>query len=120
MANADLPEEEQALTAALCAQGWSDTTEVVNDTFAVLRAGFVTPDGASPSPGDRPGQRHWGVAVTCGAGINCVAVAPDGRKTGFLDRVEGPERGVASGPGRQPPAGAQSGPWRSIATGWSC
>ena len=43
VANADLPEEEQALTAALCAQGWSDTTEVVNDTFAVLRAGFVTP-----------------------------------------------------------------------------
>jgi N-acetylglucosamine kinase-like BadF-type ATPase len=84
VANADLPEEEEALTAALRAQGWSDTTEVVNDTFAVLRAGLVTPDGASPSPGDRPGQRHWGVAVTCGAGINCVAVAPDGRKTGFL------------------------------------
>jgi N-acetylglucosamine kinase-like BadF-type ATPase len=29
-------------------------------------------------------ERHWGVAVTCGAGINCVGVAPDGRKTGFL------------------------------------
>jgi len=29
-------------------------------------------------------EPHWGVAVTCGAGINCVGVAPDGRKTGFL------------------------------------
>ena len=35
-----------------------------NDTFAVLRAGT---------------ERGWGVAVVCGAGINCVGVAPDGR-----------------------------------------
>src|SRR5205085_2520731 len=27
---------------------------------------------------------HWGVAVVCGAGINCVGVAPDGRVTRFL------------------------------------
>ena len=84
VANADLPEEEEALTAALRAQGWSDTTEVANDTFAVLRAGLVAPDGAGPSPAGGPGERRWGVAVTCGAGINCVGVAPDGRKTGFL------------------------------------
>jgi len=84
VANADLPEEEEALTAALRAQGWSETTEVVNDTFAVLRAGLVTPDGAGRYPGGGPGERRWGVAVTCGAGINCVGVAPDGRKTGFL------------------------------------
>ena len=37
---------------------------VGNDTFAVLRAGT---------------ERGWGVAVVCGAGINCVGVAPDGR-----------------------------------------
>jgi N-acetylglucosamine kinase-like BadF-type ATPase len=85
VANADLPEEEEALAAALCAQGWSETTEVVNDTFAVLRAGLVTQVTASPSAAaSGPGQRHWGVAVTCGAGINCVGIAPDGRKTGFL------------------------------------
>jgi N-acetylglucosamine kinase-like BadF-type ATPase len=109
VANADLPEEEQALAAALRAQGWSNTTEVVNDTFAVLRAGLdaSAPDGPSapagpaapasppapaslpappgPSPAaGGPAERHWGVAVTCGAGINCVGVAPDGRKTGFL------------------------------------
>jgi N-acetylglucosamine kinase-like BadF-type ATPase len=81
VANADLPEEEEEMAAALCARGWTATTEVVNDTFAVLRAGLGTP----PSPAaDRPGRRHWGVAVTCGAGINCVGVAPDGRRTGFL------------------------------------
>ena len=72
VANADLPEEERELDEALRAEGWSDTTHVANDTFAVLRAGL---DGPGP---------HWGVAVTCGAGINCVGVAPDGRTSRFL------------------------------------
>jgi len=72
VANADLPEEERQLDEALRAQGWTDTTYVANDTFAVLRAGL---DGPGP---------HWGVAVTCGAGINCVAVAPDGRTSRYL------------------------------------
>jgi N-acetylglucosamine kinase-like BadF-type ATPase len=84
VANADLPEEEEEMAAALRAQGWSETTEVFNDTFAVLRAGLVTPAAAGSPGGGGPGQPHWGVAVTCGAGINCVGVAPDGRKTGFL------------------------------------
>jgi len=69
LAGADLPEEEELLAAALRAKGWSDTTHVGNDTFAVLRAGT---------------SRRWGVAVTCGAGINCVGVAPDGSTTRFL------------------------------------
>jgi N-acetylglucosamine kinase-like BadF-type ATPase len=72
VANADLPEEEQQLDEALRAQGWADAVHVANDTFAVLRAGL---DGPAP---------HWGVAVTCGAGINCVGLAPDGRTTRFL------------------------------------
>jgi N-acetylglucosamine kinase-like BadF-type ATPase len=72
VANADLPEEEQQLSQALRAAGWADTVHVANDTFAVLRAGL---DGPAP---------RWGVAVTCGAGINCVGVAPDGRTTRFL------------------------------------
>src|SRR5262249_56204126 len=113
-ANADLPEEEEALTAALRAQGWSETTEVVNDTFAVLRAGLVTPDGAGPYPGGGPGERRWGVAVTCGAGINCVGVAPDGRKTGFLalGEITG-DWGGGAGLGRgaqRCPIRAQAGP----------
>lgn len=69
LAGADLPQEEEQLAGALDAQGWSTTTHVGNDTFAVLRAGT---------------SRGWGVAVTCGAGINCVGVAPDGRTTRFL------------------------------------
>ena len=68
LAGADLPEEEAMLTAAIQRQGWSQTAAVANDTFAVLRAGLT--------PGD--GERAWGIAVTCGAGINCVGVAPDG------------------------------------------
>ena len=76
VANVDLPEEQDQAVAALRARGWSSTTAVVNDTFAVLRAGL---DGATD-----PGGPHWGVAVTCGAGINCVGVHPDGRTTGYL------------------------------------
>src|SRR5262249_2123677 len=67
VANADLPEEEEALTAALHAQGWTGTTEVVNDTFAVLRTGLdaAAPDGLSPAAGPSPpadgaAERHWG------------------------------------------------------------
>ena len=73
LANADLPDEETEHAAAVQAQGWSATATVVNDTFAILRTGL--PDAADP---------HWGVAVVCGAGINCVGVAPDGRVTRYL------------------------------------
>jgi N-acetylglucosamine kinase-like BadF-type ATPase len=76
VANVDLPEEQDQAVAALRARGWCSTTAVVNDTFAVLRAGL---DGTAA-----PGAPHWGVAVTCGAGINCVGVHPDGRTTGYL------------------------------------
>jgi N-acetylglucosamine kinase-like BadF-type ATPase len=72
VANADLPEEEEQLTDAVRAEGWTETTHVANDTFAVLRAGL---DGPGP---------HWGIGVTCGAGINCRGVAPDGRTVRFL------------------------------------
>ncbi|UGY91436.1 N-acetylglucosamine kinase [Streptomyces gobiensis] len=68
LANADLPREERELTAAVRARGWARTAHIANDTFAVLRAGL--PDDGS--------VRH-GVAVVCGAGINCVGRAPDGR-----------------------------------------
>jgi N-acetylglucosamine kinase-like BadF-type ATPase len=72
VANADLPEEEEEVRDGLRARGLATSTGVANDTFAVLRAGL---DGPGP---------HWGVGVTCGAGINCVGLAPDGRVTRFL------------------------------------
>ncbi len=68
LAGADLPDEEAALRAAVEARGWAARTAVGNDTFAILRAGS---------------DRGWGVAVVCGAGINCVGVAPDGRTARF-------------------------------------
>jgi len=49
-------------------RGWARRVNVGNDTFAVLRAGT---------------ERGWGVAVVCGAGINCVGVGPDGRHVRF-------------------------------------
>ena len=104
LAGADLPEEEAMLTAAIQRQGWSQTAAVANDTFAVLRAGLT--------PGE--GEPAWGIAVTCGAGINCVGVAPDGAPTRFLafgalsgDWGGGARaraaRGVARHPGRGRP-----------------
>ncbi|MFJ5227474.1 N-acetylglucosamine kinase [Streptomyces sp. NPDC088400] len=79
LANADLPAEERELTAAVHARGWGRTTEVRNDTFAILRAGL--PSGAAPR----------GVAVVCGAGINCVGMLPDGRTARFpaIGRISG-------------------------------
>lgn len=68
LANADLPVEEAELNAALEARGWSRSVGVYNDTFAILRAGIDEPRG---------------VAVVCGAGINCVGMLPDGRTARF-------------------------------------
>jgi N-acetylglucosamine kinase-like BadF-type ATPase len=69
MAGVDFPSEEDALREAIERRGWAARrVQVGNDTFAVLRAGT---------------ERGWGVAVTCGAGINCVGVAPDGRQARF-------------------------------------
>ncbi|WP_030043796.1 N-acetylglucosamine kinase, partial [Streptomyces resistomycificus] len=76
LANADFPVEEERLAAALHARAWGASTEVRNDTFAVLRAGVTEPRG---------------VAVVCGAGINCVGMRPDGRTARFpaLGRISG-------------------------------
>jgi N-acetylglucosamine kinase-like BadF-type ATPase len=68
LAGVDFPPEEDAVRAAVEARGWARRVHVDNDTFAVLRAGT---------------ERGWGVAVTCGAGINCVGVSPDGRHARF-------------------------------------
>jgi N-acetylglucosamine kinase-like BadF-type ATPase len=68
LAGVDFPAEEEAVRQAVEARGWARRLHVDNDTFAVLRAGT---------------ERGWGVAVTCGAGINCVGVSPDGRHARF-------------------------------------
>jgi len=68
LAGVDFPAEEHQLQQAVEARDWAVKTIVGNDTFAVLRAGTA---------------RGWGVAVVCGAGINCVGVAPDGRHIRF-------------------------------------
>nr|WP_202433635.1 MULTISPECIES: BadF/BadG/BcrA/BcrD ATPase family protein [unclassified Streptomyces] len=76
LANADLPVEERELAGALVARGWGRTVEVRNDTFAILRAGVDEPRG---------------VAVVCGAGINCVGMRPDGATARFpaIGRMSG-------------------------------
>jgi N-acetylglucosamine kinase-like BadF-type ATPase len=64
LAGADLPSDVRMVSGALEAAGLADETLVRNDAFAILRAGA---------------PRGWGVAVICGAGVNCAAVARDGR-----------------------------------------
>jgi N-acetylglucosamine kinase-like BadF-type ATPase len=68
LAGVDFPSEEETMQAAASDRGLARRVSVGNDTFAVLRAG--TDSG-------------WGVAIVCGAGINCSAVAPDGRQARF-------------------------------------
>jgi N-acetylglucosamine kinase-like BadF-type ATPase len=76
LAGADLPEERSMLRAAIERLGWSERLVVDNDTLALLRAGT---------------ERGWGIAVVCGAGINCLGRAPDGREVRF------PSLGAISG-----------------------
>jgi N-acetylglucosamine kinase-like BadF-type ATPase len=68
LAGVDFADEEDVYRAAAEPRRFATRLIVGNDTFAVLRAG--TDEG-------------WGVAVTCGAGINCVGVAQDGRRLRF-------------------------------------
>lgn len=69
LAGADLPEELETLQNRIRFMNWSDRLLVENDTLALLRSGT---------------DRGWGVAVVCGAGINCIGIAPDGRRATFL------------------------------------
>ena len=68
LAGVDFPAEEESLRAALEERRIAGHVVVGNDTIALLRAGT---------------ERGWGVAVVCGAGINCVGIAPDGRQLRF-------------------------------------
>jgi N-acetylglucosamine kinase-like BadF-type ATPase len=76
LANADLPVEEQRLERAIDTRGWGLSTYVGNDTLALLRSGT---------------DELRGIAVVCGAGINCAGILPDGRTARF------PAVGVISG-----------------------
>ena len=68
LAGVDFDDEERALEDAATARGWARRTYVRNDTFAVLRAGT---------------DRGFGIAVVCGAGMNCLGVSRDGRHARF-------------------------------------
>jgi N-acetylglucosamine kinase-like BadF-type ATPase len=68
LANADLPIEVEQLTTVFEDCGWAESVYVTNDTFALLRSGVDEPRG---------------VAVVCGAGINCSGMLPDGRTARF-------------------------------------
>ncbi len=67
VAGADFRRHETMLRRAYDGLGIADRVVVRNDAFAPLRAGT---DGV-------------GVAVICGSGINCAAVAPGGRSARF-------------------------------------
>ena len=58
----DFPDEEERLHAALDARGWADAHQ--RRQRHVRRAARRAP------------RAGWGIAITCGAGINCVGVGP--------------------------------------------
>jgi N-acetylglucosamine kinase-like BadF-type ATPase len=68
MAGVDLPVDERRVATAVRFLALSESDVVLNDTFAVLRAGT---------------DRGWGVAVVCGAGMNCLGLSPAGRTVRF-------------------------------------
>jgi N-acetylglucosamine kinase-like BadF-type ATPase len=76
LANVDLPGEEKEFHRIITACNWGRNVQVGNDTLALLRAGVT---------------ERWGVAVVCGAGINCAGVGPDGQIARFpsIGRVTG-------------------------------
>ena len=68
LANADFPEQEAEYAEYLGSLGLAERVVVGNDMTALLRSGA---SGAV------------GVAVVCGAGINCIGVGADGRQVRF-------------------------------------
>ena len=68
LAGVDFPDEEHAVETMAVERNWASRMRVSNDTFAVLRAGT---------------DAGWGVGIVCGAGMNCVGVARDGRAARF-------------------------------------
>ncbi|MBO0871290.1 MAG: ATPase [Micromonosporaceae bacterium] len=76
LAGVDLPVEVESLSGAVGAAGWARRHRLENDLFALLRAGTSAADA---------------VAVVCGAGINCLGRAADGRTARFpsLGQISG-------------------------------
>jgi N-acetylglucosamine kinase-like BadF-type ATPase len=81
-AGADFRDEIARLAGLFRAAGVAREVIVRNDTDAALHAGS---------------SAGWGVAVVCGAGINCLAVAPDGREARYpaLGPISGDRGGGA-------------------------
>lgn len=69
LANSDLPEEDEEYTLLLAGLDVAEDVRVSNDVFALLRSATRAPAA---------------VAVVCGAGMNCVGVAPGGSSVRFL------------------------------------
>ncbi|MFL5779514.1 MAG: N-acetylglucosamine kinase [Chloroflexota bacterium] len=64
LAGADTPPDVRRLEQTVAALELAHHDVVLNDAFAILRAGTARP---------------WGVSVIAGAGVNAAGVAPDGR-----------------------------------------
>jgi N-acetylglucosamine kinase-like BadF-type ATPase len=68
LAGADYVRDERTLAASAAPFGWADPLMVRNDAVAMLRAGT---------------DCEVGIALVCGAGVNCVGNGPGGRTVRF-------------------------------------
>jgi N-acetylglucosamine kinase-like BadF-type ATPase len=75
LAGVDFARERRDIAGAIAQRDWPARVTVDNDTFALLRTGTSRP----------------GVAIVCGAGVNCVAVDAAGETVRFpsLGRLSG-------------------------------
>ena len=86
MAGVDFPPEEQRLPKRIAARGWARQP----------RSRTTRMQCSEPAPSE-----GWGVGLVCGAGINCVGVAPDGREVRF-PALGGDHRRLGRRPRRRP------------------
>lgn len=68
LAGLDLPVDDQRVGEGLAKLSLTERQVLHNDTMAVFRAGS---------------RAGWGLGLVCGSGINCAALAPDGRAVRF-------------------------------------
>jgi hypothetical protein len=102
VANVDLPDDERQLERMLADQGWTQTTPVANDTFAVPRAGLDDVPAAGA-------DRLWGSASPVAQGSTALEWRRMAGRKGSSHSARSPATGAAVAHSAWMPNGGRSG-----------